>query len=347
MTVNPFHFAYATTTGVETIQPGGIVITGRGNRRHSAFQAARARGVEVLTYLMLYEVPDNLSNAEDAWQFLLPDGSRPALWPYRGADGLPRTNWAGTKLIDIRPGTPYVAHVVTRIREACQAGLWDGLFLDGQGARLYGIVDWNSWPVAEQVLWTQSMVNLAKLVAEECVKHSPMMKIVHNSLWNTLPTSHPAYGTGLLGEQYCNGVMLENPAGETPGAFHRASANRVFGFLPRRVFVIERSDGQALDWADEPGVTHVCSVEAGESYARVTPPVVPYVDEDPVRVLQAQVAALTQEVSLLKAELTTAEAEATALSSVVSGLSEDNAALRNNINSLIQKLQQIRELAQP
>jgi hypothetical protein len=307
--MNPFHFAYASTTGIETVQPGGIVITGRGNRRHSAFQTARARGVEVFTYLMLFEVPDNLSNAEDAWQFLLPDGSRPELWPYRDANGLPRVNWAGTKLIDVRPGTPYVAHVVTRIREACQAGLWDGLFLDGHGARLYGIADWPSWSVEEQVLWTQSMVNLARLVAEECAQHSPMMKIVHNSLWNTLPTSHPAYAEGLLGEQYCNGVMIENPVGETPGAFHRNSANRTFGLLPRRVFVTERSDAQALAWVDVPGVTHVCSIEAGESYASIAPPVVPYVDEDPLRVLQAQLAQVTAQRDQALADLSAARAE--------------------------------------
>jgi hypothetical protein len=328
--MNPFAFAYSPPTvngeleGVlEFSKPGRVVVTGRGNRMHPTFQKGRKLGLELWAYWNIFNVPDNLSNAQDAWQYLLADGARPPLWPFKDKNGQPRTQWPGTKMLDIRPGSAWLKHIVPKTAELIERHMHDGLMLDTAGARTWsrtktvnGVIipgaDWETWTVDEQSLWAASAVNLVREIAEECARHSPMMKLVHNNLWQ-LPAGHPAVAVALNGEKYCNGCMFENPSGEDPSEFHKAWAGHAFGLWPRRVPVVDRTDAEAIEWSKVPGVTHVCSVEsaAGESYAHITPPVV---DTDGVpseesaaenAVLRERVAELTAENATLRAELVT------------------------------------------
>lgn len=318
--MNPLGFAYSPPTVNGELQDvltwskppgGGLMVTGRGNRMHASFQKARAlTPLEVGAYWNCVECPDNLSNEQDAWQFKLADGSHPPLWPYKDANGNPRTQWPGNHMLDIRPGSPWLKHIIPKTVELIGLRKHDFLFLDTMGARPWGsLAAWDTWPVEEQALWVTGMVNLAREIAEAV---GSRVKLVHNNLWfNVIKTGHPAYNTAPLGEKYCNGICLENPATDQPTEFHKIQAGRTFGLLPRRVLVIDRTDAETLAWSKVPGVTHVCSVEKaqGETYARLTPPVVPFTGKDPGELqaendaLRKHVADLTQQNATLRNQL--------------------------------------------
>lgn len=315
--MNPFGFAYASLEGVEAFsKPGRIVVTGRGNRFDPGFQSARKKGVEVWSYWMLLEAPDDLSNPQDAWQFKLADGSHPPLWPYKDKNGNPRSNWPGTHLLDIRPGSAWMKHIIPKTAELIERHMHDGLMLDGLGARPWSkLADWPSWPVDEQTLYANCCVNLAREIADEVAKHTPRLKIAHNGIW-WLDKSHPAASTVPNGDKYCNGCMLENPAGNLPGDFHKAYAGRTFGLLPRRVPVVDSTDADTIAWSKVPGVTHVCSVEKakGERYDKVTPPVIegdgvpPDELQENDDAMRQRIAELTAENAALTAQLATSQA---------------------------------------
>jgi cell division protein FtsB len=328
--MNPIGFAYSPpTVNGELLDVltwskppgGGIMVTGRGNRMHPSFQKARAQhGVELWAYWNCVEAPDNLSNEQDAWQFKLADGSHPPFWPGRTADGKPRSQWPGNHLLDIRPGSLWLKHIVPKTVELVNLHKHDGLFLDTMGARPWSktrtvdgrvIVgaDWDTWPVEEQTQWITCMVNLARELAEAVAGR---VKLVHNNLWaNVIKQGHPAYAVAPQGEKYCNGVCLENPSGNVPSDFHKNYAKRTFGLLPRRVPVIDSTDADTVLWSKVEGVTHVCSVEKAisETYARLTPPVVPFTgkdegeDEAENEALRARVAELTAENTTLHTQL--------------------------------------------
>lgn len=341
--MNPFGFAYSSLDGVEAFaKPGGIIVTGRGNRYHETFQTARKKGAEVWMYSDPLEVPDNLSNPQDAEYWLLPDGSRPPLWPYKDKNGNPRRNWHNAKLLDIRPGSAWLKHIIPKHGEFIERHLFDGFMLDTMGARPWsrtrtvnGVVipgaDWETWPTDEQSLWAACCVNIAREIADECAKHSPMMKLCHNNNW-ILEKSHPAYATALNGEKYCNGLVLENTVGNVPSEFHKALAGRTFGLMPRRVCVVDTTDADAILWSKVPGVTHVCAVESakGESYAKITPPVVPY-DGVPADEVTEENSALRERV----AELTAANTD----------LEKANESLHATIDDLRSRLNQITPLS--
>ena len=323
--MNPLGFAYSPPTvngellGVlEWSKPGGVIVTGRGNRMHSTFQKGRALGIDLWSYWNCIEAPDNLSNEQDAWQYKLADGSHPPLWPYKDANGNPRTQWKGNHLLDIRPGSAWLKHIIPKTVELVDLRKHDGLFLDTHGTRPWsrtktvnGVVvpgaDWDTWPVKEQAEWVACQVNLAREIAEAV---GGRVVLVHNNLWaNVLKSDHPAYSIAPNGEKYCNGVHLENPAGNVPSDFHKNYAGRTFGLLPRRVPVTDSTDADTIAWSKVPGVTHICSVEKaiGETYARLTPPVVPYTGKDEAEdeaeneALRKRVAELTAENKALEA----------------------------------------------
>lgn len=347
--MNPYGFAYnPPTVNGELLDVltwnkapgGGLMVTGRGNRMHPSFQKARAQtAVELYSYWNVVEAPDNLSNEQDAWQFKLADGSHPPLWPYKDKNGNPRTQWPGNHLLDIRPGSPWLLHIIPKTVELVNLHKHDGLFLDTLGTRPWsntktvdGVVipgaDWATWPIEEQTLWVTCQVNLAREIAAAV---GGRVKLVHNNLWaNVLKSDHPAYLTAPKGEQYCNGVNLENPAGNVPSDFHKAYAKRTFGLLPRRVLVTDSTDADTVLWSKVEGVTHVCSVEKAavpkETYFKLTPPVVPFTGKDPGE-SDAENEALRKRV----AELTAQNAELTAQL-------EDTQAKLRSANLQIQKL---------
>src|ERR1044072_2230377 len=103
--MNPLGFAYSPPTvngelqGVlEGSKPGGVIVTGRGNRMHSTFQKARALGIELWSYWNVDEAPDTLSNEQEAWQYRLADASAPPPWPFKDANGQVRRQWPGNYL---------------------------------------------------------------------------------------------------------------------------------------------------------------------------------------------------------------------------------------------------------
>ena len=314
--MNPLGFAYSppTVNGelegvIEFSKPGRILVTGRGNRMHLTFQKGRKLGLELWAYWNCLNAPENLSNEQDAWQYLI-GGKPPPPWPYKDKNGNPRSQWPGTYLLDIRPGSLWLKHIIPKTAELIELHKHDGLMLDTMGPRTWSaLTAWDTWTVQEQNEWALSAVNLAREIAEECAKHSPMMKIVHNNVW-FLPAGHPSAAAALNGEKYCNGCMFENPSGTDPSDFHKLWAGHKFGLLPRRVPVVDRTDAEAIEWSKVPGVTHVCSVEkaAGESYARITPPVVE-TDGIPPDESSAENAALRERVAELTAENATLRAE--------------------------------------
>lgn len=319
--MNPWFLAYSNLTGMlDVAKPGAIIITGRGNRYDPAFQEARKRGAKVYTYWNVTNVPENLKNPEDAAQFLV-DGQPPPRWPFKTTAGKDRTQWAGSWLLDIRPGSPWLKHIVPLTGDVVDARKFDGFFLDTLGARTWshtktvnGVVipgaDWETWPVSEQQAWAECSANIAREIADEVTRRNPAIELIHNNIWSLLKT-HPGFAACAIGEKACNGVCLENPAGNVPSDFHKAYAGRTFGRLPRRVLLIDSTDADAILWASVPGVTHVCSIEQsqGETYAKVTPAVVPYSGWPPGEVvdenaqLRKRVAELTAQNATLSHQL--------------------------------------------
>lgn len=356
--MNPLGFAYSPpTVNGELLDVltwskapgGGIVVTGRGNRMHSSFQKARAQGdrpIELGAYWNCVECPDVLKDPQDIWQFQLADGSHPPLWPGRDANGKPRTQWPGNHLLDIRPGSPWLKHIIPKTVELVDLHKHDMLFLDTMGARPWsrtkvvdGVTipgaDWDTWPVEEQTQWITCMVNLAREIANAV---GSRVKLVHNNLWaNVIKAGHPAFDIAPQGEKYCHGVCLENPAGNVPSDFHKNYAKRTFGLLPRRVLVVDSTDADTLLWSKVEGVTHVCSVEKSatpkETYARLTPPVVPFTGKDPaedaadIEKLRARVAELTAENTALHTQLSETQQKLTDTEAEVTDLNQDMAKI--------------------
>lgn len=274
-TVNPWFLAYSNLTGMlEVAKPGAIIVTGRGNRYDPAFQEARKRGAKVYSYWNVTEAPDNLNNPEDAAMYLVA-GNPPPRWPLKTAAGADRAQWPGNHLLDLRPGSGWLKHIVPLSGKVAASGKFDGFFLDTLGARTWSsLAAWESWPVAEQVAWARGCANLASEIAAVV---PASFELVHNNLW-ALPKTHTAFDQNAIGEKACNGVCIENASGNVPSEYHKNYAAHIFGRGPRRVLVIDSTDADTILWSKVSGVTHVCSVEktVGETYAKVTPPVVPY-----------------------------------------------------------------------
>lgn len=360
--MNPAGFAYSPPTVNGELQDvltwskspgGGIMVTGRGNRMHPSFQKARAATIlELASYWNCVECPYNLKDPQDIWQFQLADGSMPPKWPYKRPDGSDRQQWPGNYTLDIRPGSAWLKHIIPKTVELVDLKKHDMLFLDTMGARPWsrtktvdGVVipgaDWDTWPVEEQTLWITCMVNLAREIAEAV---GSRVKLMHNNLWaNVIKSDHPAYNTAPLGEKYCHGLCLENPSGDIPSDYHKAQAGRTFGLLPRRLLVIDSTDADTVLWSKVPGVTHVCSVEKNanpkETYAKLTPPVVPFTGKDPAE-LQTENEQLRKRVE----ELTLANR------TLLMQLEDTQSQLRSaneHIRKLNQTLDQIHVLSAP
>jgi len=339
--INPWFLAYSNLTGMlDVAKPGAIIVTGRGNRYDPAFQEARKRGAKVYTYWNVANVPENLSHPEDAAQYLI-DGKPPPRWPFKTPDGKDRSQWPGTYLLDLRPGSAWLKHIVPTTGNVVDKNKFDGFFLDTLGARTWAkLADWGSWPVEEQSAWCAGCVNILREIKEEVNRRNPRIELVCNNLWD-LPKDHPSDALAQTGDTHCNGVCMENPVGDVPGDYHKNYAGRPFGRTPRRVLIIDRTDADTILWASVQGVTHVCSVEkaAGETYARVTPPVVPYSGWPPSEVeqenaqLRERVAELTAQNAVLNDALEKSEAE--------------NATLLVDNNELKASLTEIHKLSSP
>lgn len=338
--MNPLGFNYGMDTSLVPgfAQPSAIIVTGRGNRYDARFQEARENGGIVYEYYAVISCPDNLDNPADQEHYLI-DGERPPLWPYKDANGNPRTNWKGTKLLDIRAGSTWSTKVEEYARGTIERGWFDGLFLDGLGYRPWsktkvenGVTipgaDWETWPREEQELWAKSAINLARIVHEVRAELQPSFEVVHNSTWDSsgdIPGSTE-------GERYCNGVVAEN---SKAGSYWQAQAAKPYAGEPfrKRFLVICPNHDLLNQWKAAPGVTHITLVEKakGQDYQRLTPPVVPYEDESPPPTCEEK--------------LEDAQEQITALTQQVEQLLNANANLQTQNEDLDSRLEQINQLS--
>jgi hypothetical protein len=230
----------------------------------------RDRGSETYEYSIGIERP----NSRIRLDMFMGDPSKVPLWPYLDANGNQRRENDYTLLADIRVGSPWVTYYVDFLARRIRMKLARGQFLDGLGSQLFKSADWDNWPVGERQEWTAGAVDLARRIDEMRRAEDPSVLIVGNNYWD--PKIAPS------AELYVDGVVSEN---HPPGDFWKAVISRTT-YSPlgqRRVFVINRTEAEALAWEDVPGVTHICctaeNLAAGrKQYARPTKPVVGYSD---------------------------------------------------------------------
>lgn len=271
------HFAYGSVDGVDAItEPDSIIVPGFGNLYDPAFQRARERGVKVYSYRKPISLNDDARNPNEI-AFYMGDPSQVPLW------GPNRRNNNYSHLIDIRPGSTWCRWLADEHLPAMIAeGKTDGMFLDVLGARPWGRPKegetwqrWEDWPVTEQQEWTESAVALMRQLHTRRMELKPDFDLVVNNVWS-LPRKHPACEIAETGNQYCNGVCLENPVlGDDglPGAFHLNYAQRTFGADPRRLLVIAQNARVGAYWAMQLGPTHLAVIDQsrGHDYMHVVP----------------------------------------------------------------------------
>ncbi|HVF18094.1 MAG TPA: hypothetical protein VNA21_14335 [Steroidobacteraceae bacterium] len=265
---NPLGLAFSSTTNVERYgKATGMLITGRCNKADSKFAAARAKGGEVLVYINPSERPDRYICAQDE-KFYMGDRGRVPLWPYPSYGQ--RQNYGGTKLTDMRPGSPWILHVVKQVETLMREGKVDGVFLDVVGGQLWtSLANWNSWSQTEKNLWTDGNIDLVKRIDAKRRAINPMFIVVNNNVWKRNGDER-----GQPGERYVDGIMLEHH--KYSSTWHKNYISRKFSDLgQRRVFVIANSTSEALLWAKVPGVTHV-SDQKSSQYRYPNLPVVPF-----------------------------------------------------------------------
>jgi hypothetical protein len=247
--VNPAGIAFNRTTNVGLFaNRTALLVTGRCNVYDAAFANARARRAEVLAYLNAVERPDRPVCALDK-KFYMNDYGRVPLWP-KPSYGQ-RINFAGHHLTDMRPGSPWILHIVRHVEGLMREGKVDGVFLDVVGARLWSqLANWNSWPQAEKNLWTDGNVDLVRRLDARRKAIKPKFIIMSNAVWDRGDTR------GTPGERYVDGVTFEHSSAYSQ--WHKNYASRKFGTLGhRRVLVIAKSTTEAHIWAKHPGITHI------------------------------------------------------------------------------------------
>ena len=235
--------------------PGALLIAGNCNRYDPRFQAARARGAELLAYLNPIEVY-NVIPCKLNVGFYMGGRHNVPLWPYP-AYGT-RSNYKNTRMADIRVGSPWVDHVVDYIAQLMREGKVDGVFLDNTSAKLWGnLSKWSTWEQSERDAWTAGSIDLVRRLDEKRRQINPRFLIVTNGFWDR------GDKMGFAGEQYVDGVMLEHSRFDE---WHKRYAGRNFSNLGhRRVLVIARDAEDAQLWARWPGVTHVSDQDKYDS----------------------------------------------------------------------------------
>ena len=266
---NPLGIAFKDTMNVPLYgQPTGLLIAGRCNRNEPEFQEARRRGAEVLLYISATARPDSRVCRLDN-ELYMNDPSRVPLWPYPGEGQ--RVSYPKTHMTDMRPGSPWIQHVVDYVEQLMRDGKFDGIFLDAMGARPWDkLAVWESWPQNEKDVWTDGNVDLVRRLDERRRAIDPNFIIVTNGFWDR------GDQRGFAGERYVDGIMLEHPKSGSP--WHIKNAGKPFSDLGhRRVLVVARDKASAQEWAKVKGVTHVSDQSGGSNqYAHPNPPVVPF-----------------------------------------------------------------------
>jgi hypothetical protein len=231
-----------------------MIIAGRCNRNDPAFAEARRKGAEVLLYISATARPDTRVCKLDN-ELYMNDPSRVPLWPFP-SEGQ-RVSYPRTHMTDMRPGSPWILHVVDYVSQLMRDGKVDGVFLDATGARSWDkLADWDSWPQAEKDTWTDGNVDLVRRLDERRREIDPNFIIVNNGFWDR------GDARGLAGEQYVDGIMLEHS--KAGSQWHIKQAGKPFDDLGhRRVLVVATDHDAAQAWAKVPGVTHVSDQSGG------------------------------------------------------------------------------------
>jgi hypothetical protein len=346
MTMNPLFIAYANDAHLYAEQYAGttaVFVLGRANCIHDEWQRVRGRGSEILKYEIHIERPDGRVSAVDE-EVYGGNSSTVPLWPYLDASGQQRCHKFkdasgvlvpnGAKFTDIRVGSVVVARFVDHVAQVIRSGRYSGMFLDGDGAQLFGAADWYNWPAGERQEWTAGMVDKARRVDEVRRAENPNFLIIGNNHWDIAPTA----------EKYVDGVVSENHP-LTNLAMVRIVGKATYSPLgQRRVFTISRTVADAKLWAAVPGVTHVACTEenslAGRSrYSRPVKPVVGYSN---LRTSAPTYPDLSSRVAELQAQLVTASGERDAALAELDIARDEVLVLNASRSSIEAKLQAAR-----
>jgi len=265
---NPLGIAYKDTTNVLLYaHPTGMIIAGRCNRNDPVFQQVRSGGAEVLFYISATERPDHRVCALDN-ELYMNDPMRVPLWPYPRYGE--RVSYPKTHMTDMRPGSPWIRHVVDYVAQLMRDGKFDGVFLDSLSARPWNkLADWQSWPQKEKDAWTDGAVDLVRRLDEKRRAINANFIIVSNGPWDR------GDSRGERGERYVDGIMLEHP--KVGSKWQEKQAGKPYGDLGhRRVLVVARGPEAARAWAKVKGVTDVSSQFGDREYEHPTVPPVPF-----------------------------------------------------------------------
>lgn len=292
--VNPGGLAYVNNTNAATYGASStMIITGRCNRYDPTFQAARAKGCELLAYLDFMERPDAPICALDE-TFYMGNSATVPLWPFltngfNSPPNLPagqnRVNSAGNHMTDITVGSTWVTFGVNYVIALMKEGLVDGVFLDVIGARLFSSgatgANWGlfpgagDWLAAEMLAWTNGCVDIVRQLDAARRAINPGFLIVNNNLW----TGDTA-AAGLAGEPFVDGVCLEHHPYSSTANVNYAGKTTFATLGHRRMLALCTNNAtengvtipvsaEVAAWAQAQGVTNVFNQQ---SYVTLSSP---------------------------------------------------------------------------
>jgi hypothetical protein len=282
--MNPLGMSYSSVEGVIAYAGyTGMLVTGRENRYHEAFQEARKFGAEIIGYLNPTDVSLRILGPLDAKTY-----AKMQTWPYPTPGE--RKNYYDPfirkyyPLADMRAGSDSIKYFVDLVAELMMERRIDGVLLDVVGehawTKSFGWdgVNWN-WPQWEKDEWAYGNVDLVHRIDIARRQLNPEFIIINNNSWGD--------SWARAGEQFVNGRMIEHhPA---TSQYQVNMSKRAYGNPEkRRVLVLAKPD-QVDGWlAITDGPTHIArSQPAGQTpyippYARVTlPPPCPFQDLSP------------------------------------------------------------------
>ncbi|MBJ7456574.1 MAG: hypothetical protein JHC74_10995, partial [Thermoleophilia bacterium] len=249
---NPLTFDYDNSNAITAYaKPTGAVVVGRSFTNTALIDQIQAGGGEVYQYV----------NVIDSWWTnYTATGDQAAL--YGGPRTNPaflwkpsRSNWPGTYLTDMRPGSPWILHAVDHLKKWFPTTHAKGIFLDVVGERLWSSA-WSSMSATEKAAWTAGNRDFVRRLRAAL---GPKVILVANNMWQN-------------GNPDLNGVTIEHHP--FSAAVHwSAVTGRSDWFRPVRNMVIANSTSEAVRWATVPGVTHV---SAQSSYGGPAAPILPF-----------------------------------------------------------------------
>ncbi len=249
---NPLTFDYDNSTAITAYaRPTGAVVVGRNFFNPALVDRIQAGGGEVYQYV---DVIDGWWASYNATgdQAALYGGSKqnPSwLWSPR------RSNWPGTYITDMRPGSPWILHAVDHIRKWFPTTHAKGIFLDVVGERMWTGA-WSGMSASERTTWSAGNRDFVHRLR---VALGPKVILVANNSWSA-------------GNSELNGVTVEHHP-YSSATYWSGQLGRSDWFKPTRNMVIANSTYEAGRWAGVPGVTHV---SAQSSYGAPAAPILPF-----------------------------------------------------------------------